>query len=380
VDAPIPFTLRGEEIHLKAVPFTSMLENGVLYVPLKIFRETSSAEIREAYRALPNRADVKAVVLDLRGNPGGLLEEGIGVSNLFLPSGTPVVETRGRAAGQDETYNAGGGEIFEGLPVVVLVDGSSASASEIVAGALQDHDRALVIGMPSYGKGSVQTLYKLSGGNVLRLTTARWFTPSGRSIQKEQQDQGPVSVTITLDGGLVPRPDTVTRPTFRSASGRTLYGGGGIIPDLEIFPDTLTTVEQTAIQSLYRGAGELERAIFNYAVRYNQAHPGLPQSFVLSPAELEEFMKSLPQAGVVAPAQAVRDAERFLRYRLTREIAQQAGGAAAEFEKGRPYDTQLVRALEVLRGASSPEALFRSAEQSQSAARSSPAPVANPGG
>src|SRR5688572_766055 len=211
VDQPIPFTLRREEIHLKAVPFTTMLENGVLYVPLQIFRETSSSEIRDAFQALPNRAAVKSIVLDLRDNPGGLLEEGIGVSDLFLPGGKPIVETKGRAAGQDETYSAGDGDdIFGDLPVVVLVDGASASASEIVAGALQDHDRALVIGMPTFGKGSVQTLYRLSGGNVLRLTTARWFTPSGRSIQKEGDEEAAAvtSVVITLDGRLMPRPDS----------------------------------------------------------------------------------------------------------------------------------------------------------------------------
>jgi carboxyl-terminal processing protease len=366
VDQPIPFTLRREEIHLKAVPFTTMLENGVLYVPLQIFRETSSSEIRDAFQALPNRAAVKSIVLDLRDNPGGLLEEGIGVSDLFLPGGKPVVETKGRAAGQDETYSSrDGDDIFGDLPVVVLVDGASASASEIVAGALQDHDRALVIGMPTFGKGSVQTLYKLSGGNVLRLTTARWYTPSGRSIQKEADDEAVTSVVITLDGRLIPRPDTAQRPdTFRSTAGRTLYGGGGIIPDLVIFPDTLTTVEQSAVQSIYREAGVLQRAIFNYAVRYIQEKPGLQRNFELSDEDMAAFTRSLPEAGMTADLALVGQAERFLRFTLTREIADQAWGDAGEFEKTRVYDAQLKRALAELSRARSTEDLFRAAGQS----------------
>jgi carboxyl-terminal processing protease len=386
VDEPIPFTLSRAEIHLKAVPFTSMLENGVLYIPLRIFRETSSSEIREAVGTLSSGTAVEGVVLDLRGNPGGLLEEGIGVSDLFLPPGTPVVETRGRAAGQDDTYNARGTDFFDGVPVVVLVDGASASASEIVAGALQDHDRALVVGMPTFGKGSVQTLFQLSGGNVLRLTTARWYTPSGRSIQKESDEEGVeaapapvVAGTLTLDGRIVPRPDTAGRPTFESAAGRTLYGGGGITPDVVVFPDSLTTLEQTAVQALYRDAASLARGFFNYAVGYIQERPGLPRTFELSPADLDRFIEMLPDFGVRADLQHARQAERFLRYRLTREIALLAWGEAAEFERARQFDSQLRRALDALSRSRTPAELFRAAAAD---AASSPAQgsAAAPGG
>jgi carboxyl-terminal processing protease len=382
VDQPIPFTLTRAEIHLNAVPFTTMLEGNVLYVPLQIFRETSSTEIRRAFNALPSRSSLRGVVLDLRGNPGGLLEEGIGVSDLFLPPGTSVVETRGRAAGQDETYNARGQEIFEGIPVVVLVDGSSASASEIVAGALQDHDRALVIGMPTFGKGSVQTLYRLSGGNVLRLTTARWYTPSGRSIQKEEGGGAPtLSAIITLDGRLVARPDTAERPTHKSTKlQRTLYGGGGIVPDVMVFPDSLTTVEQTAVQALYREAFSLERAIFSYSVDYNQRHPTLDRSFQLSAEDMDGFIASLAASGVHTDPVLARQAERFLRYRLTREIAQQAWGDAGAFEKARPFDAQLQRALEVLSRARSTEDLFRQVDAAGGAQRATRSTEAAPGG
>ena len=183
VEDPISFTLRREVIQLKSVPFAAVLDGAVGYLPLQTFRTTSSDEVRSEIESLTEQG-VRAVILDLRGNPGGLLDEGIDIAELFVPAGAGIVETRGRGAGQSRTYAAQGGPAFPELPLVVLVDESSASASEIVAGALQDHDRALIVGAPSYGKGSVQSLFRLSGGNVLRLTTALWYAPGGRSIQK----------------------------------------------------------------------------------------------------------------------------------------------------------------------------------------------------
>jgi carboxyl-terminal processing protease len=360
VPQPIPFTLKREDIHLKAVPFASMLESGIVYVPLRIFRETSSSEVRAAIESLKRQQPVKGIVLDLRGNPGGLLEEGIGVANLFLPDGASVVETRGRTAGENQKFAAQVREAFEGIPVVVLVDGSSASASEIVAGALQDHDRALVVGMPSYGKGSVQTLFQLSGGNVLRLTTARWYTPVGRSIQKDHPDGEPAPIgSLTLDGRLVAHPDTAQRPTFKSDGGRTVFGGGGITPDLVVFPDTLSLVEQGAVQDLYRQAGALERAFFNYAVRRIQSSPNLPRNFELQPGDLQTFATSLQESDMQVDPATLRGAERFLRYRLTREIALQAWGEQGAFERVRQFDTQLVSALGVLRGATAPKDVYK---------------------
>jgi carboxyl-terminal processing protease len=376
VDQPIPFTLRREEIHLKAVPFASMLEGGILYVPLGIFRETSSAEVEQAIEAARG---LRGVILDLRGNPGGLLEEGIGVSDLFLPDGVPVVETRGRTATQNEKFEARTAESFAGLPVVVLVDGGSASASEIVAGALQDHDRALVIGLPTYGKGSVQTLYRLSGGNVLRLTTARWYTPVGRSIQKDDHPEGTpqqvVEATYNLGGRLVPHPDTAGRPTVSSLGGRKLFGGGGIVPDLLVFPDTLTTVEQSALQTLFRQAGALDRAMFDYAGRYIREHPGLSRDFELSTSDLQEFVGSLPEAGVQADAAVLQQAERFFRFEISEEIASQAWGDEAAFLESRAHDAQLRLALQILSRSRTPEDVFRVATEQRTSA--GPAAAAN---
>ena len=160
VDEPIPFTLTRAVIELLSVPFATMLDEGVGYIPLQVFSETSGNEVRGAIDRL--REDgLTSLMLDLRNNPGGLLEEGVGVADLFLDNGDPILETRGRASGQNQNYGAVSPEMLPGLPVIVLVNANSASASEIVAGALQDHDRALVVGNRTYGKGSVQTLYRL---------------------------------------------------------------------------------------------------------------------------------------------------------------------------------------------------------------------------
>ena len=364
VDDPIPFTLTRERIQLKAVPFALMLDEDIGYVPLRVFRETSSSEVRAAIDSM-GVGQMRGLVLDLRGNPGGLLDEGVGVSDLFLGAGLDVVETRGRAAGQDRKFSASDPESYEGLPVVVLVDETSASASEIVAGALQDHDRALVLGNVTWGKGSVQMLHNLSGGGALRLTTARWFTPVGRSIDRHQgEGLAPELVrgALAVDGRLTVRADTEERPVFESASGRTLYGGGGITPDVIVLPDTLSTSEQSGVRALDRQAGVFKRALFNYAARYIQEHPDLAPGFVIDDVAVDEFYDVLTENGVTASREAYSDAGRFVTYHLGREIALQMWGEVGEFRRIQPDDRQLVRARELLiESGGSPDALVQMA-------------------
>lgn len=362
VDHPIPFTLKRERIHLKSVPFALYLVPGIAYVPLQVVRETSSEEVRAALDSLEGAGPLRGLVLDLRGNPGGLLEQGIAVSDLFLAEGAVIVETRGRASAQTEAFNASSGDRLPGVPMVVLVDEYSASASEIISGALQDHDRALVAGMPSYGKGSVQTLFRLSGGNVLRLTTARWFTPAGRSIDKPHDDQiaARETGTLTLNGALTTPPVLEGRPTLQSKGGRTLYGGGGITPDVVVLADTLTTEEQTAVRSLYRKAGALEASIFNFAVSFIQAHPSLQPDFQITDLDLSRLYDSIDDniRSEIDNVNFMR-ASRYIRYDLERKIALQKWGQVTEFHRRVPYDLQLKSALDVLGRSDSPESLFR---------------------
>ncbi len=347
VEEPIPFTLERAIIQLRAVPFATMLDESVAYVPLQVFRGTASSEVRGAVDSLVAEG-ATTLVLDLRGNPGGLLEEGIAVSELFLAAGDAIVETRGRGRGQSRELRSGGTGAYAELPVVVLVDGTSASASEIVAGALQDHDRALVVGVPTYGKGSVQTLFQLSGGNVLRLTTARWYTPVGRSIDLVRDE--PISAahgSLTLSGGMLP-PDAGggERPTYESMGGRTLYGGGGIVPDVTVVPDTLTASEARAVRALFGQGGVLNAALFAFAVQYVQEHGELEPGFTLEPDAMSRFEAFAAERGVEIDAETFEGARRFLQFQLEREIALQAMGDLGQFRHMQRYDRQLEAALE----------------------------------
>jgi carboxyl-terminal processing protease len=359
VDETIHFTVTRAQIELHTVPFALQLNGDVGYVPLAMVSQTSGEEVRRAVDSLRTEG-VDRVILDLRRNPGGLLDQGVAITDFFLDPGQAIVETRGRGVNQTETYSAYEEETFSGLTVVVLVDERSASASEIIAGALQDHDRGVVVGAPTWGKGSVQTLFQLTGGNVLRLTTARWYTPSGRSIHKEREDQiaAMERSVLTLDGFLAARPDTTPRPLFQSMGGRTLYGGGGITPDVLVMADTLTTREREAIRELDRAGGSFVTAVFNFAVSYLQDHPDVEPDFRLTEAELEEFRRDLEEAGVELTPGAFRRAERFLRYQLEGEIALQAWGEKGEFRRNLPYDRIIQRALDLLdEAASAPELL-----------------------
>jgi len=358
VDKPIPFTLSREVIQLKAVPFAVMLDSDVGYVPFQSVLESSSAEIRAAVDSLRG-AGMKRLVLDMRGNPGGVLDEGIAVSDLFLDRGLAIVETRGRTADQNATYKASTPDAYEGMPMVVLVDGGSASASEIVAGALQDHDRAVLLGESTFGKGLVQSLYRLSGGNVLRLTTARWYTPVGRSINKDPDVRfNGTHGALSLNGQFSTGPDLLGRPTYTSTGGRTLFGGGGIAPDVFVTPDTLTQAEEGAVRSLYRQAGAFSEALFNFAVRYVQAHPDLAQGFSVTAGDLADLRRALPEWGVEVEPADFTAAQRFVRYHLEREIALQAWGDQGEFVHAWRRDRQLARAIELLRGIDSLDGLL----------------------
>jgi len=362
VDEPIPFTLTRAVIELLSVRFATMVDEGIGYIPLHVFSETSGREVRDAIERLQEEG-LTSLILDLRNNPGGLLEEGVGVADLFLANGAPILETRGRASGQNQNFGGVSPEMVPGLPVVVLVNENSASASEIVAGALQDHDRALVIGSRTYGKGSVQTLFRLSGGNILRLTTARWYTPVGRSIQisrEEQADNRPgQSRTLGLGGQQVPKDVPEELPTVESLGGRTLYGGGGITPDLVVLPDTLSTPEQAAVQRLFRSAGAFATAVFNHAVSYVQDHPDLAPGFALSQVDLDRFYRALlDEHGVVLDESDFVTAVRFVTYQLQRQIALQAWGEEGAFVHTRGDDRPLNDAIEILKQADTPEALF----------------------
>lgn len=353
VEEPIEFTIERATILLRAVPFALMLEPGIGYVPLQTVSETSSREVRAAVDSLRGEG-LEGLILDLRGNPGGLLDEGIAVSDLFLEAELPIVETRGRAARQSQTYSSSSPDRYRDVPIVVLVDGTSASASEIIAGALQDHDRAVVVGETTYGKGSVQSLFRLTGGDVLRLTTARWYTPVGRLIDRDRDAVVDVTEHELAISGQVVRPTVLDgRPEYESLGGRTLLGGGGITPDLYVAPETLSPEEAEAVYRVFRRAGGFTAALFNYAVAFVQDHPNAQPGFAVRHSELEDFYETLPEWRGEVDRDEFMTAQRWVRYLMEREIALQAWGDAGQFQQSRRYDTQLATAIELLQAAPS---------------------------
>jgi carboxyl-terminal processing protease len=350
LEDPIPFAITRARIQLKSVPFALELEGGVGYVPLLSVSETSFEEVQRAVDSLETLG-IRDLILDLRGNLGGTLDQGIAITDYFIDPGRGVVETRGRAPNQNETFSAVREQAHPDLVVAVLVDERSASAAEIIAGALQDHDRAVIVGAPTWGKGSVQTLYPLTGGNILRLTTARWYTPVGRSIHKERSDQiaSLERSVLTLSGSRASLPDTVAKPIYRTDSGREVLGGGGIIPDVLVMADTLTTRETEVIREVDRSGPLFQTAVFNFAVRYLQENPELQPDFHIGPEDMERFRGLLRETGVSLSATQFQRLGRFVRFQLEREIALQAWGEAGEFRRVMDSDRVLQRTLTLLR-------------------------------
>lgn len=379
MNEPIPFHIVREEIHLTSVPYSFMLGDGIGYVNLSIFSGSSSRELREAIEKLRGQG-MRKLVFDLRENPGGLLDQGVGVAQLFLKPGDAVVETRGRNPARDSVSHAHGGEIIPGVPVVVLVDEYSASAAEIVAGALQDHDRALVLGTRSFGKGSVQDLYPLSGGNFLKVTTAKWYTPVGRSIQKDKKRAGdPTAVAAAdtpVDDEGTPIPGAAasdtTRP-YRTDSGRTVYGGGGIVPDLTVRPDTATTAEQEFFKAAAKQATKFNDVLFRYTIEYGRQNPGLRPDFTVTPEMRREFFNRLQAAGVQVTWAQFEGARGFIDRRLAQEVVSHKFDAATAAQRSAGNDRVVARAMELLRQANDQATLFRLAQAQGHAAQPAPA-------
>ncbi|WP_340203623.1 S41 family peptidase [Ascidiimonas sp. W6] len=244
-------TLVREEIEVDAVPFYSKIDNKTGYIVLSKFNRKASAQTKEALVDLKTEG-VERIILDLRGNPGGLLTEAIDVTNLFVPKGELIVTTKSKVKKFNKEYKTRNKPVDTQIPLIVLVDGGSASASEIVSGALQDLDRAVIIGTRSFGKGLVQRPLKLTYGTQLKVTISRYYTPSGRCIQA-------LDYWNRDENGKAVRTDASRYNAFKTKNGRTVYDGGGIAPDLEI-----TSLKNTKITTALLN----NNVIFDYATRY----------------------------------------------------------------------------------------------------------------
>jgi len=266
-----------DEVDIKAVPFFSKVDDKTGYIVLSQFNKKASLETKEALEQL-KKDGAERIVLDLRGNPGGLLNEAVNICNLFVPKNEIIVTTKSKIEKHNNTYKTTRDPIDTEIPLVILVDGKSASASEIVAGALQDMDRAVIVGSRSFGKGLVQRPVDLTYGTQIKITISRYYTPSGRCIQA-------LDYAHKDKDGKAIRTDAAKYNAFKTRKGRTVYDGGGILPDVELSETKTSTITD----ALVRNDG-----IFNYVTNYYYAHPNLGTTIpTVSDADFTDFKSFL---------------------------------------------------------------------------------------
>ncbi len=289
IDEPIRMTITRAEIPTLAVPYAFLIGPDTGYIFLRDFTHTSSRELAAAIDKLEQQG-MKKLLLDLRGNPGGVLDQAVDVSDIFLDKGDKVVYTRGRTSSSAQDYFAPGEGPHFDRPLVVLVNRGSASASEIVAGAIQDHDRGLIVGQRTWGKGLVQSVYTLPYGAGLALTTARYYTPSGRWIQRDYSDLLAYVNPEDSDSPDSKSEDTTkkTGQPFYTDAGRVVYAAGGITPDVFVkngFDSKLVT--QLLARNMF----------FNFAVQWLPKHPEVKADVPVTPALRREFFQYVEASG-----------------------------------------------------------------------------------
>jgi carboxyl-terminal processing protease len=294
-------------------------------------------------------------VLDLRGNGGGIVGEALATSSLFLPPQSMVARVVARSA-PPETLTTRAAPLSAAVPLVVLLDGGSASATEIVAGALQDHDRALVVGTTSFGKGLVQSVYTLDGGYLLKLTTGHWYTPSGRSIHKPRRLVGGQLVEDSLPADSIP---LARRPVFRSDGGRLVYGGGAITPDVMVRPDTLTAADRRFLAAIAPKSQAVYLRLYDLAA----AQKGrLAPDFRVPAAWRDTLYRGMDRAGVGLSRAAFDSVAPFVDRLIGDQVARVAFGDSTARRRSIAADPALRTALDLLRRARTQPEVFALAD------------------
>ena len=344
-----------------------------IIAPLGAIAETNLRRALQALRTQAGNSGLKGLVLDLRNNPGGLLDQAVQVADDFLDQGE-IVSTRARRQEDAQRWNAKPGDIAQGLPIVVLINGGSASASEIVAGALQDHDRALIVGQSSFGKGLVQLPFELSkdsGGLVL--TTGKYYTPSGRLIQRDYSNVSFYDYVLHRNGKA---PDATQREVFRTTAGRPIYGGGGITPDIAV--DLPLASNRTSIKWLGATFAFTAEAVNGRVKGFESfAYKGLTPNhvvganeFVVTEKYLDAFKRFVADHPELKLTPAEVDADReVLRIDLRRELATAHFGIEASTQVANLVDPTLQRAIKELPQAERMAAAFRTARPANVATR-----------
>ena len=276
---PFVVNFKREKVTVKSVPYYGFLENGIAYIKLRSFTRNCSNDIKNALTDLKTQQELKGIILDLRSNPGGLLNESIDIVNLFVEKGENIVITKGKIKDWEKTYKARYFPEDKETPLIILINQNSASASEIVSGAIQDLDRGVVVGKRSYGKGLVQQTRKLSYNSQLKVTVAKYYIPSGRCIQALDYSNR------NKDGSVGKIPDSLIS-TFKTRNGREVKDGGGIIPDVKVKQDVISDITISIIR---------ERLIFDYATDFRLENDSIisADNFEITDNEFEKFTSYL---------------------------------------------------------------------------------------
>jgi len=346
VEKRIPFLLSRREIHVRSVRHAALLSPGVGYVETAVFSDSTARELRQAIDTLRAQG-MRTLVLDLRNDPGGLLSQGVAVADLFLTPGDAVVTMRGRIPGSTHQFVDDVAGPWPDLGLIVLVNGGTASASEIVAGALQDHDRALIVGTPSYGKGSAQTLFHLDGA-ALKLTTALWYTPSGRSINRRRPR---VDETDEDASEVADKDSIVPKAAYHTDAGRVVFGGGGIAPDVVVADSAAGAADVALQQAIGPKLAVFRDALTADALAYKAAHPVSSPDVRITSAMREDLWTQMRAHGVALDRRTFDQMSPAIDRWLRNEIVRYELGPDAAFRLLLQTDTTVLTALDLAKRA-----------------------------
>jgi len=381
----IEYAITREVINVKSVPYYGMFDNHTGYIKVSNFAKNTAEELQAGIKDLEGQG-MKSLVLDFRTNPGGLLETAREVAELFLDKDKLIVFTKGRLPNSNRKYYSHNSHPHNGYPIVVMINGASASASEIFAGALQDWDAAFVVGQTSFGKGTVQTVFNLSDTEAVKLTTAKYYTPSGRSIHKDEktreaeyaameghgedtegaegtQDVAEIRNTRDDQKNAATTADSSSdKPVYYTSSGRIVYGGGGITPDLEFEPEVYTDLERRL---------ERDALAFSFAVEY-LTHNKIDEKLTITDDVMKQFLAFLKERKFEYKDEDLTPENlSYIRMMLQRELATNKFGRQAAYRVVTQADPEFLKVVDILKNNENLGALFQYAEQQKSIKKAS---------